>query len=61
MSRIERIFPPVFLPGIYPDYNIQPGSNCFILSAMTFEVIFSSTFKREIDLHFVFFFRSQRP
>ena len=59
MSRIERMFSPIHLPGMYPDWLscISSSSSRFILSELTFEAILASTFKSEIGLQF---FRSQR-
>ena len=42
--------------GTKCERSLIPGSSRFILSAITFEAIFASTFKREIGLQF---FRSQ--
>lgn len=41
MLWIERMFSPIHLPWMYPDWLscISSGSSCFILSAITFEAV----------------------
>ena len=54
MSKIECIFSPIFLSFLeyiqIDKWCINPGSNRFILLAMTFKAFFASTFKKEIGL-----------